>query len=156
MPDNEFGRLEAIWIKRVRRGPMDRKDRARLIAGRGLEDDANFGKKRQVTLLSSEQWRDVCRELGEDLDPAVRRANLLVAGLDLPETRGRILAIGECRILVHGETRPCGNIDGVHSGLRQALDPEWRGGIYGEVVDGGEIAVGDRVSWEPDRASSRS
>jgi MOSC domain-containing protein YiiM len=143
------GRLEAIWIKRVRREPMDRKNRARLIAGKGLEDDANFGKKRQVTLLSAERWRDVCRELGEDLDAAVRRANLLVAGLDLAGSRGRILGIGECRILVNGETRPCGNIDQVHPGLRQALDPEWRGGVYGEVVDGGEIAVGDPVRWEP-------
>lgn len=149
MADDETGRLEAIWIKRVRRGPMDRKDRARLVAGRGLEGDANFGKKRQITILSAERWRDVCRELGEDLDPIVRRANFLVAGLDLAGTRGRILAIGGCRILVHGETRACGNIDEVHEGLRQVLDPEWRGGVYGEVVDGGEIAVGDPVRWEP-------
>lgn len=148
MTNDGDGRLEAIWLKRTRRAPMDAAQGARLIAGQGLEGDANRGKKRQVTLLSAEQWRDVCRELGTDLDAGVRRANLLVSGIRLPASRGRMLAIGDCRILVRGETRPCGAIDGPYPGLRQALDPEWRGGVYGEVVEGGEIAVGDPVRWE--------
>jgi MOSC domain-containing protein YiiM len=144
----ERGRLEAIWVKRVRRGPMDERRRARLIAGKGLEDDANLGMKRQVTILSRERWEDVCRALGRDLDPTVRRANLLVSGLALRESRGRVLRIGESRIYVNGETRPCRAVDEAVPGLREALDPQWRGGVYGEVLEGGEIAVGDPVAWE--------
>jgi hypothetical protein len=30
---------------------------------------------------------------------------------------------------------------------RNALRPHWRGGVFGEIVEGGEIAVGDRVAF---------
>ncbi len=30
-------------------------------------------------------------------------------------------------------------------GLQRALDPDWRGGVFGEVLDDTEIAVGDAV-----------
>ena len=28
-----------------------------------------------------------------------------------------------------------------------ALRPDWRGGAFGEVLDDGEITVGDRLEW---------
>ncbi|HKS23281.1 MAG TPA: hypothetical protein VJZ76_10815 [Thermoanaerobaculia bacterium] len=30
-------------------------------------------------------------------------------------------------------------------GLRAALKPHWRGGVFGEIVEGGTIATGDAV-----------
>ena len=33
-------------------------------------------------------------------------------------------------------------------GLRAAMYPEWGGGAFGEVLDGGRVAVGDPVTWE--------
>lgn len=35
-----------------------------------------------------------------------------------------------------------------HAGLQDALSSDWRGGSFGEVENGGEIAVGDEVAWE--------
>ena len=41
-----------------------------------------------------------------------------------------------------------------HGGLRSTLRSDWGGGAYSEVVDGGEISVGDEVCWEPEGAGS--
>jgi len=142
------GRLEAIWIKRAKLGPMDPAERARLVPGRGLEGNADQGGRRQVTLIEVEAWRRAQEELGVEVPPAARRANLLISGLELAESRGRVLVVGDCRLHVVGETRPCNRMDQAQPGLRKALEPEWRGGAFAEVLDGGDIAVGDALRWE--------
>ena len=50
------GQLEAIWVKRMKRGPMDPLERATCVAGRGLAGNANQGGRRQVTIFSKETW----------------------------------------------------------------------------------------------------
>ena len=45
------GRLEAIWIKRAKRGVMDPVSRATLVADRGITGNANQGGRRQVTII---------------------------------------------------------------------------------------------------------
>ncbi len=129
---------------------MDAADRAELVAGRGLKGDATQGGRRQVTLLSLDRWRERTAALPGPPDPAIRRANLLVEGVDLDHSRGRILCVGEARIRIFGETRPCRQMDEACTGLQAALDPAWAGGAFGEVVRGGAIAVGGPVTWEAD------
>jgi MOSC domain-containing protein YiiM len=142
------GRLCAIFVKRARRGPMDRAERAELVAGRGIVGNADQGGRRQVTLLEAERWAEATAELGATLDPAARRANLLVADIRLAGSRGRVLAIGSCRLRIFGETRPCERLDEALPGLRRALGPDWRGGAFAEVLASGEIVVGNAVEWE--------
>ena len=77
------GRLEAIWIKRVRRGPMDAYPSAVTVAGSGLQGNVEQKGKRQVTILDAARWADVEAELGRQVDPRTRRANLMVSGIDL-------------------------------------------------------------------------
>ena len=149
------GRLERLWIKRFHRGPMDAVERATLRAGRGLEGNADQGGKRQVTIIARRRWDGVNEALADDVDPTLRRANLLVDGIDLDNTRGRTLRIGSCRFLIHGETRPCAHMDAAQPGLRGALDPAWAGGAFAEVLDDGEINVGDPVSWHDSNTAAR-
>jgi MOSC domain-containing protein YiiM len=141
------GRLEKIWIKRAKRGPMDPVERARAKAGSGLEGNANQGGRRQVTILGVKDWADACAEVAGEPDPILRRANLLVSGIDLVESRGKHLRVGEVEIRIYGETRPCRLMEESHPGLQSALDPDWRAGAFGEVLGDGEITVGDAVHW---------
>jgi MOSC domain-containing protein YiiM len=126
---------------------MDPVESATLVARHGIEGNADVGGKRQVTIISRDRWDRVDAELGTTVDPALRRANILVSGIDLSKSGGKVLGLGTCRIHIHGETTPCSRMDEEHRGLREALMADWGGGAYGEIVEGGEVTVGDEVAW---------
>jgi MOSC domain-containing protein YiiM len=151
MTSGEVGAVRAIWLKRFKRGPMDPAESATLRAGKGLEGNANQGGRRQVILLAEEGWADATAELGIPLDPSTRRGNLLLSGIDLEKTRGRILRIGSARLRIWSECTPCYQMDQACPGLQELLRPHWRAGACAEVLEGGEIRVGDEVAWEEER-----
>ena len=140
--------LHQIWIKRVRRGKMDPAQTATLVAGRGLAGNADQGGKRQVTLIDLERWRELMDQVGGDVDTSIRRANLVIDSLDLFDSRGRTLKVGPTRLRIHGETRPCERMDEALPGLRTVMRDRWGGGVFAEVIEGGDVSVGDEVAWE--------
>ena len=144
------GRLDAIYVKRMKRGPMDPVTEAKLVAGEGIVGNANQGGTRQVTIIEKEVWKKLMEHFRADLPASTRRANLLVEGICLQETRGKTLRIGDCRIRINGETKPCERMDEALNGLKDEMYPLWRGGAFGEVLDDGRVAVGDEVRWEAD------
>jgi MOSC domain-containing protein YiiM len=142
------GRIEAIWVKRAKRGVMDAVAMAELVPGEGVQGSADRRGKRQVTLIEREAWHAMMTELSADVPPSARRANVMLSGIRLAETRGRILRLGEARIRIAGETKPCERMEEAWAGLQAAMQPAWRGGAFGEVITGGSISVNDVATWE--------
>lgn len=138
------GEIVSIWIKRAHRGVMDPVDEARTVAGRGIAGSADQGRRRQITIIDEAAWLDATAEAGQYVDPSKRRANVMVRGIMLAESRGKLLRIGGgCVVQILGETRPCERMDEAQTGLRDALGSAWRGGAFGEIVESGLIRVGD-------------
>jgi len=109
-------------------------------------------------MIDAARWHSLMAELhlrqgasadqvGSTRDPRERRANLLLEGIDLTNSRGRTLRVGSALLKVNGETRPCERMDEVRPGLQEAMRSAWGGGAYAEVVEGGEIALDDPVLW---------
>jgi MOSC domain-containing protein YiiM len=142
-----MGKIVSIWIKRAHGGPMDRVVEAEMIAGRGLSGNADQGGWRQVTLIDEGAWAEAQVELGVEVDPSARRANVLLRDVNLEESRGKTLRVGDCRIRILGETRPCHQMDHAYNGLRDVLRAPWRAGAFGEIVEGGIIHIGDAAAW---------
>lgn len=140
---NDVGAVRALWVKRARLGPMDPTDQVEMVPNMGIRGNADQGGSRQVTVIQEEVFDVLEDALGPRVDPAMRRANVMVRGLDLRESRGKILHLGDCRILLGGETVPCERMDEALEGLRDALRPEWRGGCFGRVLSGGRVRIGD-------------
>jgi MOSC domain-containing protein YiiM len=137
------GTVVAIWIKRSHRGVMDPVDEAEAIAGQGLSGNADRSRRRQVTIIDETAWNAAAAETGHAVDPSKRRANIMLRGIGLEQSRGRHLRIGRCLIHILGETTPCERMEEAQTGLRDALRPARRAGVFGEIVEGGPVRLGD-------------
>jgi len=143
--------LAGIAIRKKSRAPMQALLHCGVTLERGLAGDFR-GKpgKRQVTVLSEESWLQACNEVGQELPWLTRRANLLVRGLEFSAVDvGRVLCIGAVKLQITRETDPCQRMDDAQPGLKNALAPDWRGGVCCRVLAPGQIAVGDTVLITP-------
>ncbi len=142
------GRLEAIATKAAKRAPIVQADRANVSIATGVEGDFRGRQKaRQVTVLFAEDWAAAVAGLDPAAPWTVRRATLLVAGVRNPQRVGDVLAVGDVRLVVTGETQPCVRMDEQMPGLWAALRADWRGGVTARVIAGGDISVGDLARW---------
>lgn len=149
MAEDQDGRVEAIWLKRAHRGPMDPTNEALLDPIEGLVGSVDRSRRRQVTILELEAWSAVMSELGACLDPSKRRANILISGVRLANSRNHLLTIGAASVLIGGEVTPCERMEQALVGLQAAMRPNWRGGVFAQVLVGGTIRIGDAVAIEP-------
>jgi MOSC domain-containing protein YiiM len=137
------------------RGPIEVLESVHVSIEAGLAGDfrgavkPGRSAKRQVSLIERADWDAAMAELGIDHHWSVRRANLLVEGLDLPQRPGALVRIGESVVLeIMMECDPCSRMEEIEPGLKAALTPDWRGGALARVIEGGDIRLGDSIRVE--------
>jgi MOSC domain-containing protein YiiM len=140
-----LGIVKGIAVRDASRAPMKEQQQVEVTLSHGIVQDYRGTGLRQVTFLDIGQWQAVLAELGIDLPWYMRRANVLIEGIDLPATVGRRLQVGACRFAIGGETTPCERMDELQPGLRRILTPALRGGVWGKVLQGGALRIGDEV-----------
>ena len=143
----ENGRLLGIAVRPAVGADLQELDAVSIRLESGVDGDyRRGGGARQVTVLAKEAWQAACREVDAALPWTARRANLLVAGLSLEASIGKRLRVGQVLLEITGETRPCEVMEVAHAGLREALEPGWRGGVTCRVLAHGTVQIGDPVT----------
>lgn len=137
--------VEALWVRTAKGASPEPREALTLVTGQGIEGDHTFGRKRHITLLFADDWRDATDALGQAVDPSARRANVLLTGGDGQRYLGQTLRLGDVVLEIQQIVDPCSTMDEAAAGLRAALEPAGRGGIWGRVVRGGTIRPNDTL-----------
>ena len=139
-------RVCGLAIRPGKRAALEERSSLQLTPTSGVVDDHGSVPRRHLTILARSQWQTVGQQLGRDLPWTIRRANMLVSDIEFDaKWSGKTLTIGDVKLLVHGELTPCHRMEEQVTDLHDLLLPDWRGGIFCEVLDAGEIKIGDSL-----------
>lgn len=142
------GRVSWIGVRPERRAPVQVMEAVEAQPGQGLSGDRYRGGhsgKREVTLIQAEHLPAIASMLGlAEVDPALLRRNIAVAGLNLLALKDRRFRIGEAELEMTGLCHPCSRMEeafgaGGYNAVRG------HGGITARILRGGVIRVGDPV-----------
>ena len=149
--------IAGIFIASDARGAMASLPAVNAVAGRGLEGDRYFNKQGtfwkdhpdfQLTLIEEEAITALQRDYGIALAAGNARRNLVTRGVALNHLVGREFTIGSVRIRGLRLCEPCSHLEKmcdlqVIKGLRH------RGGLRAEILESGQIQVGDVLQLLP-------
>jgi hypothetical protein len=149
------GYVERI-VLRAEPGGLGRDvERARAVAGRGLEGDRYFSRAgtfwrqdksgQDLTLIEAEALEALQAEHGIELDAGETGRNVVTRGIGLNQLVDRRFLVGSIECIGRRLCDPCATLErrtapGVLRGLAG------RGGLRADIVDDGDIAVGDVVA----------
>jgi hypothetical protein len=145
------GVVEALVIAPRATAPVVALDVAALVPDRGLEGDRYFdgvgtfasGRPGSaLTLVDADVLDELAAARGGAVD---HRRNVVVRGTDLNALVGREFMLGEVHCRGRRLCEPCAHLDRLNGGgiLRPLVH---RGGLRADVVRGGTVRVGDRLT----------
>jgi MOSC domain-containing protein YiiM len=145
------GRVEAIFITNTHGVVPQPIERVRAVAGGGLVGNRYFyaggdaPPGRAITLVAAEAVEAFVNETGIEFTPAETRRNVVTRGIDVNALVGKRFRIGDVECIGVELCEPCSHLEsmtkpGVLKGLVH------RAGLNADVVNDGEISVGDAVT----------
>lgn len=101
--------------------------------------------ERLITIMTLENWNALCGELDRKLHWTMRKANIIIEGIDLENTKDEYLMIGDFYLQIIGENVPGKDMDDQFLGLTKALTPNWKGGVVCKIIREGAVNENDQV-----------
>lgn len=144
--ENIVGKIAAISISKKKGIPKTNVQSARLIENYGIEGDAHAGNwHRQVSLLPLESVEKMRKAGLPNLRPGAFAENLTIEGVTLNQLPvGAKIIIGESVLMeVTQIGKECHSKCAIFFKVGDCVMP--REGIFGKVLNGGEIRVGETV-----------
>ena len=147
-PD-QIGKVEQILISETAGAPARSVDAVSALAGRGLDGDRHVTGQgtfpsglpgSALTLVQAE----VCESFEPPLEPAQHRRNILTRGIDLNQLVGHEFTVGAVRCRGMRLCEPC-TVMQRYVGRPVLRDLVHRGGLRADILEDGEIRVGDEV-----------
>jgi MOSC domain-containing protein YiiM len=150
------GTTVAIAIAAEATGPMQSLERARALAGRGLDGDryaakagtftpaSDIARGYDLTLIEAEVLDELSLPGGATLDYLDARRNIVTRGVDLNALVGRRFRIGDVECLGQRLCEPCSHLERLTaSGVLRALIH--RGGLRADILSDGQLQVGSAI-----------
>lgn len=150
-----IGRVEHIHLAGRAAEPMRAVSRIRAIEGVGLEGDRYAlglgyysgkppGTGRHLTLIEGEMIDWLRETHGIELKPGESRRNLTTRGISLNPLVGKRFRIGSVACVGVRYCDPCQYLDDL-TGKKMLKPMVDRAGLRADILEGGEIAVGDEI-----------
>ncbi len=149
------GRVEFIHVALSAGAPMEARAQVRLLAGSGIEGDryatqtGAFSSKpksgRQITFIEAEAIEALSRELGLALGPGETRRNVVTRGVALNHLVDCEFQVGSARFRGTELCEPCKYLVGLTGKPEILPGLIHRGGLRAEILEGGDLRVGDAV-----------
>jgi len=146
-------RVTDIFVADAGSEPMRPADRVEAVEG-GLRGDRYCEGRGhytpfdvcEVTLIASEDIAHIDDEFGLSLAAGQHRRNLVTEGVDLYDLLDHRFRVGDATLEGTRPRPPCSHVEqlATQAGVARALGEE-RGGICADVIEPGEIGVGDEV-----------
>ena len=150
------GTVEYVHVAGEAGAPPERRESVDAVVGKGLQGDRYFenegtfssddeARTRDVTLIEAEAIEQAEAEYDVSFEPGAHRRNLTVSGVGLNRLLGERFRVGDAVVKGTELCEPCTYLERKleEKGIQEAL--VHRGGLRCEIVEGGEITVGDGV-----------
>jgi MOSC domain-containing protein YiiM len=146
-----MGKIYSINVSAGKGVPKESVAKAVLVKGHGIRDDAHAGTPvRQVSLLDMESVRGqmadaAAKKATVQIRPGIYAENLTTEGVNLAALKiGDLLRVGKTAVLQISKIgKECHSHCAIYHQVGDCIMP--RKGIFAEVLEGGEIAVGDSI-----------